>query len=146
MRFEVINISDVNELAKLYVETFNAPPWNDEWSMDTASKRLSQMINGQEFYGLKAYEEETLCGMIMGNEEQYYNGKLFHIIEFCVKNDLQHKGLGTKILHEFESRLIRRGIREIILFTSREDRTEGYYHKRGFQSYNSMVMMGKNIN
>ncbi|MDD6793841.1 MAG: hypothetical protein PUE01_00265 [Clostridiaceae bacterium] len=38
-----------------------------------------------------------------------------------------------------------KGINEIVLFTSREDETEGFYHKRGLKSYNSMVMMGKEL-
>lgn len=145
MRFEEIILSDIVELAKMYVETFNAPLWNDEWSIETASKRLHQMINCEDFYGLKAFREEVLCGMILGSQEQFYNGILFNIKEFCVKNEMRNEGIGTKILAEFEQRLKNKEIREIVLFTSRDDGTEGFYQKRGLNSYNSMVMMGKQL-
>lgn len=145
MKFEEINLLDIEEIAGMYVETFNAPPWNDGWTIETASKRLHQMINCEGFYGLKAYLHGELCGMILGSEEQFYNGVMFNAKEFCVKNEMRNRGIGTKILAEFEKQLKDRQISEIILFTSREDGTEGFYHKREFKSYNGMVMMGKEL-
>lgn len=145
MKFEEINLTDIEELAKMYVETFNSPPWNDEWSMETASKRLYQMINSEDSYGLKAYEDGLLCGMILGAKEQYYNGIMFNLKEFCVKNEMRNKGIGTRIFDEFEQRLKNNGITEIVLFTSRDDSTESFYIKRGLTSYNGMVMMGKQL-
>ena len=145
MKFEEISLLDVNELSSMYVETFNSPPWNDEWSRETASIRLRQMINCEGFFGIKAYQDDVLCGMILGNQEQFYNGIMFNIKEFCVKNKMRNNGIGTKILAEFEKELRNKGITEIVLFTSRNDGTEGFYHKRGLKSYNSMVMMGKDL-
>jgi len=145
MRFEKLNLLDIEKLAIMYVETFNAPPWNDDWTIETSSKRLHQMINCEGFYGLMAYENEELCGMILGSEEQFYNGIMFNIKEFCVKNDIRNSGIGTKILTEFEKQLKEKQISEIILFTSRDDGTEGFYEKRGLKSYNGMFMMGKQL-
>lgn len=143
MNFKEITTSDIKEIADMYVETFNSPPWNDEWTIETASKRLHQMINCESAYGLVAYEDEVICGMILGSEEQYYNGIMFNIKEFCVRNNIRNKGFGTKILEEFEKCLKGKGITEIILFTSKDDGTKGFYEKMGLHSYNEMVMMGK---
>ncbi|BAQ13056.1 acetyltransferase [Clostridium botulinum B2 128] len=145
MNFKEITISDIKEIADMYVTTFNSSPWNDEWTIETSSKRLYQMINCESSYGLVAYEDKLICGMILGSEEQYYNSVMFNIKEFCVRNDVRSKGFGTKIFEEFENRLKNRGITEIILLTSRDDRTEGFYKKKGLRSYNEMVFMGKQI-
>lgn len=45
MYYEEITIDHLDKLAELYVETFNSEPWNDEWTVCTAKKRLHQMIN-----------------------------------------------------------------------------------------------------
>ncbi|KEI88947.1 acetyltransferase [Clostridium botulinum B2 433] len=145
MNFKEITISDIKEIADMYVTTFNSSPWNDEWTIETSSKRLYQMINCESSYGLVSYEDKLICGMILGSEEQYYNSVMFNIKEFCVRNDVRSKGFGTKIFEEFENRLKNRGITEIILLTSRDDRTEGFYKKKGLRSYNEMVFMGKQI-
>jgi aminoglycoside 6'-N-acetyltransferase I len=145
MEFKEIKIEDIEILSSMYVETFNSPPWNDEWTIETASKRLYQMINCEGFYGLIAYKEEMVVGMILGSEEQFFNGVMFNIKEFCIKNKMRNNGIGTILLKEFEKRLKNRGVTEIILFTSREDGTEGFYNKRGLKPYNGMVMMGKKL-
>ncbi|SHE94378.1 GNAT family N-acetyltransferase [Clostridium fallax] len=145
MDFREIKISDIETLTIIYVDTFNSPPWNDKWTVETASKRLKQMINCEDFYGILAYENDLIYGMILGSEEQFYNGAIFNIKEFCVKNEMRSKGLGTIILNEFEKRLKEKGISEIILLTSKEDKTEGFYHRRGLKSHEKMVLMCKKL-
>ena len=146
MVYREIEEKDVLEIAKLYMNSFNAQPWNDEWTVESASNRILQMINCEGFYGLVCYDEnDKLIGMILGNHEYYYNGMHFNIKEFCVDINIRGKGIGSEIIEEFTYRLKNRGINEIILFTSRTDGTEGFYNNRGFESFNSMVMMGKEI-
>ena len=104
------------------------------------------MINCPDSYGLLAYIDNTPAGLILGAEEQYYNGLMFNIKEFCVSNQLRGKGLGTIIYEEFEKRLREKGVREIILLTSQGPQTEGFYQKRGFEHNKSMIMMSRLIN
>lgn len=145
MKFEEIVSAKIGELAEMYVETFNAPPWNDKWTIETASKRIQQMINCEDFYGLIAYDEAELCGMILGSEEQFYDGKMFNLKEFCVKNGRRNQGLGKKIYAEFEKRLKERHVDKIILFTLKDEGVETFYLRRGFYNHSKMIMMGKDI-
>ena len=85
VEFKEITLDDIDELARMYVETFNAPPWNDNWTLETASKRLKQFINCEDFYGIKAYKSDILCGMILGNQEQFYDGIMFNIKDSVLK-------------------------------------------------------------
>lgn len=143
--YKEVSIEDIAEVSLLYVEAFNAPPWNDEWTADTAANRLHQLILTPDFYGLCAYMHGALCGMILGSAEQFYNGVSFYIREFCVAPGLRGQGIGTQILSEYESRLALKGIKSIWLLTSRQDGTEGFYEHRGLKPYNHMVMMGKHL-
>ena len=140
MNFKEIGLSDINNLATMYMETFNSPPWNDNWTFKTASKRLTQMINCDG-----AYEGDKIYGMILGGEEQFHTGLIFNIKEFCINNKMRGKGLGTTILEEFQERLKSKGISEIILLTLRGESTEDFYHKKGFVNYEKMLMMGKQL-
>lgn len=145
LNYEEVTLNHLNELAASYIETFNAEPWNDRWTSDTAKRRLYQIINTEDFYGLCAYENEMICGAIIGCMEQFYNGIMFNIKEFWVKNGNRGKGIGTQIYTEFEKRLKLKGINEIILFTSKGDFTEHFYHKQSFASKPDMVFMRKHI-
>lgn len=135
----------IEEMADLFVEAFNAEPWREEWTKDTASKRLQQMINVEDFYGLCAYAEEEMCGMILGCMEQYYDGIVFQIREFCVKNTQRGQGTGGRIYQEFEKRLKTMGITEINLVTTRGQYTEHFYHKQGIEGYAEMLVMRKKL-
>lgn len=75
--YKEIEKEDLASLAAMYVETFNAPPWNDAWTSETAGTRLRQMAEAETFYGICAYEEDVLCGMVLGFAEQFYDGVLF---------------------------------------------------------------------
>jgi aminoglycoside 6'-N-acetyltransferase I len=145
MEYREITADDIDEIADMYVETFNAPPWNDKWTKETAGKRLSQIVHSEGFYGICAYQSSILCGMILGCKEQFFDGVMFNIKEFCVRSNMRGQGLGTEILEEFEARLKRQGIKEIVLFTSRNDQTEGLYRKRELVPYESMVIMGRQL-
>ena len=112
--YKEIEKDDLAALAAMYVETFNAPPWNDAWSQETAEIRLRQMAEAKTFYGICAFEGEMLCGMIFGFAEQFYDGVLFEIKEFCVKNASRGNGIGSAIYREFEKRLRERNIKEIL--------------------------------
>lgn len=145
IKYKKLNKEHVREIAEIYVDAFNSEPWNDKWTIESASKRIYQMINCEGFDGLVAYEDEKLIGMILGNHEYYYDTMIFQIKEFCVDLKVRGTGIGSMLFDEFESRLKARGIGRIILFTLRTDKTEGFYEKHGFESFENMVIMGKDI-
>lgn len=145
MKFREMKKEDIKAIVEIYIKTFNSPPWNDKWTSETASKRLTQMMDCPGAYGILAYEEDLIIGMILGAEEQYYNGVMFNIKEFCVRNDIRSKGIGTRILNEFEIHLREKGISEIILLTARGDKTEGFYKKRGFLEHDEIIMMNREL-
>ena len=145
IEYKELTQEHINKIAEIYVRAFNSEPWNDEWTVETASKRISQMMNCEGFDGLIVCENDKILGMILGNHEYYYNGMHFHIKEFCVDLNLRGKGIGTQLIEEFSNRLVSKGIDEIILFTARGGWTEGFYKKHGFKNFEDMVMMGKEI-
>jgi len=145
MRYEELSQTHLPALAKMYAEAFNAPPWNDQWTDETASRRLSLMVKSEGFYGLVCFGDGVLCGMILGDLDPFYNGDQLYIREFCVALPLRGTGIGSMLLEEFERRLLAQGITKTYLVTSRTDDTEAFYRKRGYGSWDGMVMMGKRL-
>lgn len=143
MNVEIVNmeLSDVAEYAKLFVSVFNSEPWNDSWTEGTASLRIENMMKTNTFVGKSLYCDNNLKGMIWGQKEYYFNGIHFQIQEFCVKQDEQGKGYGKALLDELESQLTSMGVVNIYLITSKGDRTEGYYQRRGFVTSDHMILM-----
>ena len=136
-----MEISHIDEYAELFVSVFNAEPWNDSWTKETAQIRIGNMMKTETFIGKALYYDNDLKGIIWGQKKQYYNGMHFHIEEFCVRTEEQNKGYGSKLLKALEKALSEIGVDNIYLITSKGERTEGYYSKRGFVSSDSMVLM-----
>lgn len=143
MDYREITPGDTPELAKIYAETFNSEPWFDKWTHKTAEKRLSQIIGNSGFFGICSFDESGITGMFLGESEQYFDGVVFNLKEFCVRNELRGKGIGTALLAEAEKRLRALGIRETVLMTAIED--EDFYKKRGFRRSGGMIIMGKEL-
>lgn len=135
----------LQELSMLFIKAFNAPPWNDQWTVETASKRLLDFINTPGFYGLAEYEDKTLVGMILGRSEQYYNGVSFQILEFCVDNTKQGRGIGKNLLNTMLNKLKEQDVQTVFLLTLRGQSTEGFYEKNGFKTDEAMIMMTKQL-
>lgn len=145
LKYKEISINDIDNLINMYIETFNSEPWNDNWTIKTAKKRLHQMINSEDFFGVSAYKDDELCGMILGNKEQFYDGLMFNIKEFCIKNDMRGQGVGSKIFNDFLIMLKNKGIDKVILLTTRGHFTEHFYNKFGLKTYEDLIFMGKQL-
>ena len=145
LQYRTFTAADIPLVAELYVASFNAPPWNDAWTVETASRRLSQMLHRDSAYGLLAYDEAGLCGLVVGDEEQFYYGPQFQIRELCADNSRRGQGLGTAMYQELEQRLKQRGIVEIVLYTMRHPAAEGFYQRQGFAEAADLVFMNKKV-
>jgi GNAT superfamily N-acetyltransferase len=146
MEFAELNEALCPLLAKHYVETYNAPPWNDRWTEALALERLGEMMDCRGAFGLVGYDDRgQFAGAVVGSAETFFNGRQFFVKEFFVSLTLQGQGIGSLLLAELEKRLATRGIAEIYLMTSKGERTEGFYQRRGFQTWDSMVLMGKSV-
>lgn len=145
MEYIEMSREHLEQVAEMYVEAFNAPPWNDKWTPKLVIKRLSQMMNCEGFYGMLCFDNGQLNGMVLGNHEVFYDCMHFHIKELCVRLNLRGKGIGSDLLKQFENHLMKQGIDETYLFTSKADETEVFYQNRGYKSWNSMILMGKTL-
>lgn len=55
----------------------------------------------------------------LGSMEQFFNGIMSNVKKFWGKNGMRGLGIGMEIFKEFERRIVKNGVNEIILFTSK---------------------------
>lgn len=126
--------------ARLYRDVFNEPPWNDEWTVETARARLAQLTEMPGYYGYGVTLDGTLVGFLMGYTEQWYTGKFFHLKEMCVDPDHRRRGIGTELLSRLIDRLERENVTRMHLFTLRDSPARAFYDERGFHLNEDMGM------
>ena len=143
MNFQEITEQDIERLSKLFISSFNQPPWNEAWTMNTASARLQQLIKSPDFFGLMLVEEKQVQAMAIGHFESFYNGTDFFIREFCVANHLTRTGIGSRFLQAFEQQLSLKGATSIYLLTSSKHRIDYFYRKNDYTIDTDFVIMRK---
>lgn len=143
MEYRSIIPEDLNELTKIFIDTYNAEPWFDKWTKTTAQKRLAHYIINDGFTGMVSTDNGEITGLIIAQEEQYYDGVVCVIKEFCVKNALRRNGIGTALLKEFEKAEAARGVRSLNLCTAEEDKA--FYTKCGYSVSDGTVVVGKEL-
>lgn len=138
-----INPDMLDDLTDLFVDTFNAPPWNDMWSLEQARARLLDIMKMPHFCGAAQYSGDRIVGLIMGHGEQSYDGMHFQIMEFCVANDMKGHGIGGDMLRDFTAYLESKGVTSIYLLTARGAASEDFYASHGFRTVDDMCIMSK---
>ena len=134
---------DLPACAALFVKVFAAPPWNESWSVEAATRRFDDCFRTPGFFGLLAKSEERIVGFALGCVEQWHTSNHFHLREICVAPALQRRGVGSELMGALEDNLREAGVGRIILHTARDSDAQAFYDRCGFGTSARMVMMSK---
>jgi len=138
-----ITIEDLNECARLSMDAFNAPPWSDEWTEETARQRIAEYFHSPGFLGCASFIEGKLVAFAIGTTIQWYNGRHFYLHEVAVKPELQQRGIGTRLMAYLGEMLKKNDIRASYLLTMNNDRLKAFYERHGFVTNEKMIMMSR---
>ena len=141
--FSPVSPQDIGSFAALYTEVFNAPPWQDGWSVPVAAERLRAMAAAPRFEALGAYQAGERVGLVLGNGERWVKGWVLHLREMFVASGLQRGGIGRKLLAEFE-RSMAGSYEAVYLQTGSRIPAHKFYAGCGYASID-LVSMRKRI-
>ncbi|MEH3087887.1 MAG: GNAT family N-acetyltransferase [Xylophilus ampelinus] len=140
-----MNSDNIERFAALYLSVFNSPPWNDGWSSQAVTERLSSFAAMPTFTGLGMEKDGTPVGLVLGWGERWVRGWVFHLKEMCVAAPLQRLGTGSRLMREFEQRLRAQGFRGVTLQTGAHAPARSFYLALGYEPIN-LVVLGKSLN
>lgn len=136
--------TDLRPAADLYAPVFNAAPWHDLWTADTAYRRLADLWTSPGAVGVTARAAGLLVGFVVAQREQWYEGEHCYLREMCVSTDQQRTGVGSGLLAALADRLPPRT--HLYLLTARGTGAESFYRSHGFVVSERMAMLGRTLN
>lgn len=77
--------------------------------------------------------------MSIGMKKPWINGAEYYIDQFCVRTDLQGKGVGSYFLKLIEDEIRKEQMNAIILSTERGFPSERFYLKNGFMPVDGLI-------
>ena len=130
-RIETFGRDHLDECARLLVSAFNAEPWNDAWTLETAGRELAWTMGVPGFAGLVSLDGQVLA-FATGWREPDDRREVYYLKTFCVSPNAQGTGVGSRLLARLEEFLDECGVNTIYLVTRRGTPAEGFYSKNGY--------------
>lgn len=139
-----LDITMVDQIKKLFREIFMNEPWNDDWSNDDQLYNyILDLIGNRNSLAFGLYYNGCLVGLSLGNVIHWCTGTEYYIQEFCIRTELQGKGLGTKFLSDIQTLIKEKGVTRIFLQTERTVPAYKFYQKNGFVELNEHASLVK---
>jgi len=139
-RIETFGAEHLDDCARLFMSAFNAEPWNDKYTPDTAKKQLDWHLRVPGCVGLVSVTDGVVAFAI-GYQEPTDVGDVFHLSIFCVRSDVQRTGVGSRLLNRLEERLSKSGVNTIYLGTNKGTPAEAFYRKHGYEVSDEEIVM-----
>ena len=141
-----LGINHKETVKKLFLSVFTIEPWCDDWS---DAQQLDLYLNdlmGQNnslSYGL--FYGEEMVGLSLGRIKHWYTGTEYCIDEFCIKTDMQSKGVGTFFIKAIEEEIKNEGLVQIYLQTDADTPAYNFYRKNGYYQLEETVSFAKQV-
>lgn len=127
MEIRKISKSDLEELAKLMVDVYNAPPWNNKWTAETAMESLTDISDFPKFFGNVIVDGNKIIGHI----RRYSSESTFYLDEFFISEKYRGTGLAKNLYQTSIKELQQRGISGAFFTTLKSSRAYNFYVKQG---------------
>jgi aminoglycoside 6'-N-acetyltransferase I len=139
-RIEPLTQKYLEECADVLVAAFNAKPWNDRWTQDTAREELAWTLRVPGYAGLVCVDDGVLA-LATGYREPDDVRNVFYLKTFCVRPDVQGTGVGSELLGSLRDYLSALGVNTIYLLTSRGTPAERFYSRHGYTAKPDDIIM-----
>lgn len=133
--------ADQADCARLLVQVFNQPPWNDNWTVERAAAYVQDFFDAPRFRGFAALDGMRLIGMCLGHVKLWWQDDEYCLDEFCIHSDYQRRGLGGQLLGYARRQLAAEGVACCTLLTASGTPAEAFYRGRGFRRVDEMIFM-----
>ena len=140
--FKPLTAGDISRCAELYMDYYNTCE-EGEWTEETVSKRISQVLTREDSMCLVAELEGKLAAFAFGYMEQYDDGFAYDLGEIVVDRRLQSRGIGSAFIAEIERCAKERGAFLIQLQAVADDAHERFYGRLGYKNALNFVLKCK---
>lgn len=134
----------IEECVDLFVDAFTKAPWNDTYnSREQVADFFQNHMANNYFVGYVLKDQAGIIALCAGMKKPWINGMEYYIDQFCVKPELQGKGIGSHFLKLIEREIHAQNMNAIILSTERGFPSENFYLKNGFQLVSGLIALAK---
>jgi len=134
------NSKDIREIAKLMLEEFKKPPFNESASLNAVFKSLKFYFKiGKVYVAI----ENGIIGVVAFKVEQYWEGPVIIIEDLAVKDKFKKQNIGKILMNNIENYAKKNKIKIIRFKTNKKSSAVKFYQKYGYKIRKDVVSMEK---
>ena len=143
MRIRTTTKKDIREIAKLMLEEFSKPPFNEKTTINSVIKSLNFYFKiGKAFV---AIEHKDIIGIAIFKVEQWWEGPVILIEDLAVKEDFQKQGIGKKLTDAVENYGKKMRVKAVSFATNKKSSAVKFYAKQGYKIEKNRIFMRKKL-
>jgi aminoglycoside 6'-N-acetyltransferase I len=135
--------SELEEIARIYMEGFSGPPYNETWTFEQAYAKVNSYSQSYDLYTIKF--ENEVAGFIVVNPNFMHPGEVAFGEELAIAKEFQGRGLAPIVLEEIFEIYKKRGFKRFIGIAKRNSRPLKLYEKVGLVPSEDDVLVEKKL-
>ena len=145
MEIKPITNASIDACAKVFIQSYNRPPWNYQWKLEDAIKYLDEYASSPQFVGFALYDNEEIAGVLLAHTKTWWTSNQLFIDEFFVAPGFQKMGYGKILINYAEQYALENELKTITLMTHKFMPAMNFYVKNDFIHAQPFVILFKNI-
>ena len=138
MEYRTYNEKDIDGLASAMSMAYSEEPWNEQWTMERATRRVKAILGNYQSVGLAAIDNGMIVGGLLGFVDPYAEEDFFYVSELFVVPEHKRSGVGKQLLQELETLLKEKGVYVVQLMSIEPN--EVFYGKCGLSKDDVSVL------
>jgi aminoglycoside 6'-N-acetyltransferase I len=134
---------DIEKIAKLMLEEFRKPPFNEKASFNDVLGCLNFYFKIGNVY--VAINKREIIGVIIFKIEQYWEGQVIIIEDLAIKEEHKNQSIGKYLINTVEDYSKKNKIKRILFKTNKKSSSIKFYQKVGYKPNKNTINFEKKL-
>lgn len=145
MTIQPVTENDIENCAKVFVDTYNHAPWNYQWKHIDALNYLKEYYSSAQFKGFILYDNGVFAGAVFAHTKTWWTGRQLYIDELFIAPHAQKKGYGKALMNYAERYAMENGLVAITLMTHKFMPSMKFYEGIDYIHAQPLVILFKHV-